>query len=68
MHQMSQKILSASEKYACLQRLNRRRESKRKGSFQEELLDFKGEQMFLQQEQEKRSNDLIQSFLPLSKK
>ena len=45
-----------------------KRQSKRKGSFQEELLDFKREQILLQQEQEKRSNDLIQSFLPLSKK
>ena len=40
---MSQKILSAPEKYACLQRLNR------EDKFQEELFDLQREQMVLQQ-------------------
>ena len=38
-----------------------KRQNKRKGNFQEELLDLQREQMVLQTKQEKRSNYLIQS-------
>ena len=59
MHQMSQKILSTPEKYACLQRENMspKRQHKCKGNFQEELLDLQWEQMIWHQKQKKRSND-----------
>ena len=47
MHQMSQKIFSAPEKYVCKAKLSQR-QNKGKGNFQEELLDFQWEQMVLQ--------------------
>ena len=63
MHQMSQKILSASEKYACLQRLNRRRDKvSAKVAFKKNYLILNGSKYFCSKNKKNEAMTLYRVF------
>ena len=68
MHQMSQKILSAPEKYACLQRLNRPRDKiSVKTTFKKNYLIFNGSKWFCSKNKKNEAITLYRVFYQSAK-